>query len=139
MKKELKDLVGLHNLTGVDVSEESIKEEYGDSYENCSVLRFCLDGVVYVAIEDPNDGYRSCMRQLKTSRKKIKNSFPAVSVIGIYKTESSWGNSSDILILYNCSNGQKILEVGTENTDDYYPSFVAHFNPEAIGLTSTQP
>lgn len=48
---ELSDLVGKHELSGVDTS-------VADSglYEDASYIVFIMDGVTYKAIEDPNDG-----------------------------------------------------------------------------------
>ena len=53
---ELQELVGLHKLSGVDMSNEKIKEEWGDSFEDCQVINFILDKKTYTAIEDPSDG-----------------------------------------------------------------------------------
>jgi len=57
---ELKDLAGEHILTGVDFENETI-EKY------CEAVNFILDNETYTAIQDPNDGYRSCMREIINS------------------------------------------------------------------------
>ena len=43
---------------------------------------------------------------------------------------------TDILELIDVVTGKLVLEVGTDYSDDYYPSFVANFNPEAMALNS---
>ncbi len=51
---ELKDLVGEHELSGVDTTRERVKK-YG-AYEDCEVVRFVIDGKTYKATEDPDAG-----------------------------------------------------------------------------------
>ena len=72
---ELKELVGEHMLDAVDFSDEQVKT-WGDQFEACQVMRFRLDGKVYVAVEDPSDGYRSCMNDLAVADDAtMKNTF----------------------------------------------------------------
>jgi hypothetical protein len=127
---KLKDLIGKHKFSGIDFNSESIKN-YADNFEDCQVVNFILDGKTYTAIEDPDDGYRSCMKEIKEGTAKIKNTFASVQVLGIMKPDGDY-NKNDILQLYNISNGKIVFEVGTENTDDYYPCWVASFTPENI-------
>ena len=63
---ELKDLVGLHELSGVDTTTEMI-ETWGENY----VVRFVLDGKTYKAIEDPEDGYRSHCKDLEVCDEEL--------------------------------------------------------------------
>ena len=117
---ELTDLVGEHTLTGVDTFF-NVGADYW--HQDASVIRFRLDGVVYVATEDPDDGYRSSLKEIIIQENdRVTNEFPPVKVVGTMK--------HDILILKNVENGKVVLEVGTDNSDDYYPSFVSYFNPE---------
>ena len=132
---ELKDLEGKHKLDAVDFSIESAKK--WDEYyfeEDCQVCRFRLDGVVYMAVEDPEDGYRSCMRELFIDESAVmKNTFPPVDVVATHINEMSDYEAADILrIVSTDKDGGIILEVGTGNTGDYYPFFVADFRPENI-------
>ena len=121
---ELKDLVGLHMLDAVDF--ETVL------HEDSQTCRFRIDGVVWAAIEDPEDGYRSSMRELvRVGDAEMKNTFPAVQVMGVYR-----GIGADILTFVNTSAGLQVLEIGTENTDDYYPSFVADFQPQNMPVNA---
>jgi len=129
---ELKDLVGEHELTGVDRYNADVKTWYGSGFESCEHLSFCLDGVTYTAIEDPSDGYRSCMRDLEVTDIELKNTFSPVRVIARIG-ESDYEYESDILELISVANGGVILRVGTDNTDDYYPWFVCEFDPTVLG------
>lgn len=132
---ELKDLVGLHKLSGVDMSNEKIKEEWGDSFEDCQVINFILDRKTYTAIEDPSDGYRSSMREIKQSKVVVKNKFTPVQVMGIMRGKGDW-HENDIIDFYDVKTGKVVLSVGTSNSDDYYPSFVAEFTPESMVINT---
>ena len=122
---KLNDLTGLHVLTGVDKDSTEVKQ--WDGFELAQCIRFVLDGICYVATEDPNDGYRSTMEEIAVSSVPIKTQFPPVNVFGVMKD----GNNETIMFL-NTSTGKKVLEVGTDNIDDYYPWYVAEFYPENL-------
>lgn len=135
----LQDLVGEHMLSGVDTATIS-KTTWGSGMEDCNVINFILDGVTYSAIEDPSDGYRSSMEEIRiVTDVKVKNVFEPIKVIAEYVAEDVnryRGHACDILELYDASNKLKVLEVGTDNSDDYYPSFVASFSPENMSLNA---
>jgi hypothetical protein len=137
---KLEDLIGRHKLDAVDFSRES-NSTYNEFSidEDCQVCRFRLDGVVYVAAEDPYDGYRSAMRELHIDEHAImKNVFQPIDVLVTHINAISIDTAADILRINKlCTmphsiKGGIILEVGTGNTEDYYPYFVARFNPENI-------
>ena len=129
---ELSELVGEYMLDAVDFSDEQVKT-WGDQFEACQVMRFRLDGKCYTATEDPGDGYRSSMRELAVSDDAVmKNVFAPLKVIGRHRTKGSYGDQDDILELIDAVTGQTVIEVGTASVDDYYPSFVASFSPEAM-------
>ena len=136
---ELKDLVGEHLIDAVDFSKRKVKT-WGHEREDAQAIRFRLDGIVYMAIEDPTDGYRSHMKDLAVSRKeKMRNTFPPVRVIGRYREQGGpdrENEGADILELVDAVTGGIVLEVGTENTEDYYPYFVASFHPEAMSINA---
>lgn len=129
---ELKELAGLHTLTGVTNESKSLERSWNEEQTyDAQTLSFILDGIIYTATEDDNDGYRSCMEHLLVNKFECKNTFNPIQVLGIYKNKSGYYENADILQLYGM-NGKLILEVGTDNSDDYYPSFVSNFNPENI-------
>jgi len=130
----LRSLVGPHVLDAVDFSTERVPT-YGGYFENAQHCRFRLDGIVYIAVEDPSDGYRSSMEHLLLGSGEMTNVFPPLQVIARHRTESGegWGHQTDdVLELVDAVTGKVVLEVGTENEDDYYPCFVASFHPEAM-------
>jgi hypothetical protein len=129
---ELKDLVGKHILSGVDMNNESIKQ-WGNYFEDCQVINFVLDGITYTAIEDPDDGYRSTMRKIVTSDKVVSNIFAGQEVLAKMRENDRY-QENDILDLVDVVTGKIVLSVGTGNTNDYYPYWVAEFTPENMGV-----
>lgn len=135
-------LLGDHVLDAVDFDNEQVKT-WDESFENAQVMRFRLDGKVYVAVEDPDDGYRSSLDTFCVGDVAMKNVFEPVQVIG--KHRLSVGDypkgdicysEADVLELIDIHTGKVVLEVGTEGVDDYYPCFVASFYPEAMILNA---
>lgn len=126
---ELDSLVGEHVLDAVDTFTESVKQ-YGENFEDCELIRFRLDGVAYTATEDPSDGYRSCLGTLFVSPDEpMRNVFTPIKVLAKKKDNEEW-QVNDTLQLIDMVTGKVVVEVGTDNTDDYYPSFVSYFAPE---------
>jgi hypothetical protein len=96
-----------------------------------------LDGVIYIASEDPSDGYRSCLdRVIVSPSAEMTNTFPPIRVLARKKEPGSC--SDDTLELVDLVTGKVVMEVGTDNTDDYYPSFVSNFSPENMATNQTK-
>lgn len=133
---ELKDLIGKHVLTGVDCYNEDIQSEYGSSTYHGQHISFVLDGLTYTAMEDDNDGYRSAMRDLKVSTHEMKNTFAPEEVVGKIRTKGEYNSTDDVLELISAKTGKIVLEIGTENVDDYYPGFVSNFRPENLSANA---
>jgi len=130
---ELKDLVGGHVLTGCQYG--TIAKENDWEYSDSSTVDFILDGKNISAIENSEDGYRSCMDELKENREglEITNTFKPVKVLGIIRDNDSYQNN-DVVDLIDCITGKIVISVGTTNTNDYYPCFEGVFNPENMCL-----
>lgn len=123
---DLKDLQGKKMFSGID------RETVQISGEDCEKCTFILDGVAYCGCEDPNDGYRSTMSDLEIVDVVVKNTFSPVEVMVVHQSGGR-NDTDDILELRRASDGALILEIGTSNIDDCYPSFVCNFSPENIG------
>ena len=131
---ELKDLVGKHKLSGVDMLNESIKGTWGEHYDDCQVVRFILDGVTYSAIENPEDGYRSSMDEIRVDNGVVSNTFPEQEVLCVHVTKGEYRGEDDILEFRNVNTGSVIMRIGTANVDNWYPGFVCDWNPEEIDI-----
>jgi hypothetical protein len=138
---ELKELEGSHKLSGVSYVNEMLNggeftNEYSWNDGAVCVISFILDGITYTAVEDANDGYRSAIGNLFINEFVCSNTFEPIDVICKHKTEYNVNDFSkrycDILEIYSIKSGKIILTVGTDNTDDYYPSFVSDWNPKNL-------
>lgn len=119
---KLEDLKGEHMFSGVD---------YTSGKDGEINILFCLDGVTYIAEEDPDDGYRSYMKELRVSETQCRNTFKPERVFCDYTDKSTfYGGDSDILVIKNPLTANVILKIGTEDVDDYYPSCVMEYHPE---------
>ena len=127
---ELKELVGKHYLSGFDTSTEKAVDSRHEDFE---VVRFVLDGKTYKAIEDPSDGYRSYLQDLVITDEVISNTFPPQEVIGKMKEDSDY-SVNDTIQFIDAVTGKIVLEVGTNNTDDYYPYCVMNWRPENLAI-----
>ena len=132
---ELKDFKGKYQLQGVDEFTGTVKT-WVDCFEDCNAIRFKLDGVVYVATEDPDDGYRSYLGELKIDEVDTKNPFSGVEVLASYRDINKYNESSEIIDFIDTTTGEVVLSVGTDNSDDYYPCFVSYFNPAAMSINA---
>ena len=121
---KIEDIKGVHRLSGVDYG-------WGKRIIDGITIRFCIDGVTYVARENPDDGYRSYMEELEISGEPCRNTFPAEEVFCEREYESS-GESKDILLIKNIHTTEEILRVGTDYTDSYYPYCVMEYHPENL-------
>lgn len=120
----LESLVGPHKLSGVSyVGQYGKKTEWG---EIASAIYFTLDGVTYVAIEDPADGYRSMMTAMLISDDAPSNTFDPVDVVA--------NLNDDILEFTDIKSGLVVLRVGTDYSADYYPSFVSDWQPGNLAV-----
>ncbi len=133
---KLEDLIGEHLLSGVDFDHESIRQ-YRNLYEDAETINIVLDGKTYTAVEDPSDGYRSCMAEIKESDYKVKNRFAAVRVLGRLRDDDYYVN--DVIEFLSLETGKVVLSVGTAHADDYYPWWVAEWQPENLPQNSQMP
>lgn len=131
---ELKDLIGKHILSGIEVGQKTV-ERY--SYqETCNYIKFTIDGTTYMAFEDPNDGYRSYMEELKIVEEPCKIKLPNIFVRCHMEEDGDW-IKNDILVFVDVENGKTILEIGTGNYDDYYPFCVLNYYPENMSCNGS--
>ena len=134
---DLSSLVGERLLSGVDLGSDDVPHPYYDNEtHHVEVMRFVLDGVTYEAAEDPSDGYRSSMACWIVTQKAVRNTFAPVRVVGRWRTKGEYGGKDEVLELIDQANGKTILMIGTENVDDYYPSFCAHWLPGDMAANS---
>lgn len=116
----LESLVGSHTLLGVDTDPRESHLRHADS------ISFTLGRKTYLAVEDGSDGYRSSMDYIKLVDEPTKNRFKGVKVLARMR------DNDPVLEILHAKTGKLILSVGTDNADDYYPSWVASYHPENL-------
>lgn len=85
---------------------------------------FKLDDMVFLADEDPDDGYRSTLRSCETVDDSTRaGKFPELPLCRV--TVSKTEHSRIVGWRLRDQHDLEVLVVGTNDSDDYYPSF--HF------------
>ena len=125
---EQRKLAGKHVLSGIETGQVE-RETWGYRTELHGYVKFTLDGVTYMAEEDPDDGYRSYMKDLVIVEEPCKIRIPEVPVI--CRMESG-GNckKANVLTFIDAENGKDILAIGTDYSDEWYPCCVMRYMPE---------
>jgi len=132
---DLESLVGLHKLSGVDFGKiEPEEEEWQDT---SSTMTFVLDGETYTAVEDPSDGYRSALEHLLKGGDAVKNTFEPVKVFGMMRNACrDRSGKAEVLSFYDAVTAKLVLELGTDDSDDYYPSCILFFDPRGMVINA---
>lgn len=135
----LESVAGLHVLDG-----RAEWVERNGHFENSRHVAYRLDGLWYVFAEDPSDGYRSSLgsvhvlpdEELPAPGGSVSRWSPP-TVVMIHHSrgrmaDSHYNRDENVVRAFDESTGLQVLMVGTENTNDYYPSFVAIWNPPRV-------
>lgn len=127
---ELEKLTGKHILSGIELGQKEVRDSWGYTIGN--FVKFTLDGVTYIALENPDDGYRSYMEELEIVDEVCKTKLPDIEVVCSMRHDHTahLGQDDDILSFVDANNGKEILAIGTANTNDYYPYCVFEYTPE---------
>jgi hypothetical protein len=102
--------------------------------EDAESVAFVVDGVTYAAIEDPNDGYRSSLQEIRVLGMELPPTarIPPHLVRGRLVDDGT----DRVLELVDVETGRPVVRVGTTEVDDYYPCFVGTYDPSALAANS---
>lgn len=114
-------------MQGIERGSGTYHDFLGDHHRN--YIDFRLDGVTYRAVENPDDGYRSYCEELQIVDSVPRTTLPDIEVIGTMMPNDDY-MVNDVLILIDAVTGKPVLEIGTKNTDDYYPYCWMEYHPE---------
>ena len=131
----LDELVGPHLLSRVEPGVEH-RQLGPQAWEDANTLAFILGEVAYIAIENPDDGYRSTLSQIQLAPADVVGvgfRFPPVKVTAVRRVPDSY-IQCDIIDFIDDVTGEVVLSVGTDNTVDYYPMCVLNWNPKGLCL-----
>jgi hypothetical protein len=91
---------------------------------------FKVGSQVFVALEDPSDGYRSYLEAVEVVDKEAAKlmTFFKKSIDTVKIVEYNDGEFTGYKLV-STTDGHVWLEFGTDYTDDYYPCFIFYYNP----------
>lgn len=97
-------------------------------YYRSHMNQFQLGDVIFEVLEDESDGYRSYMKavQIVDQNAKRKEGDLLAEIIIQIASNSNF----DGFDLVDTHDGHTWLSFGTDNSDDYYPSFTFYFQPK---------
>lgn len=125
---KLSDLVGWFDLTGVDYTTTKALNSWSDD-DDAQVMTLILNGISFSFIEDPDDGYRSTLDSVIVGEfQEIENTFPPIKVYFTHVDEEQ----EHMIYGYVNTMDKYILRIGTDHTDDYYPTYTAEWNPKIL-------
>lgn len=117
----------INKLLELLISEKSENSDY--FYANVFRFALTLNRSTYLFFEDPSDGYRSYLSEIfQVTGFRLHNHFKPLLV----NVEESETYNHDVFKLLCRRTGHLICEIGTDNTDDYYPSCVAFFDASVL-------
>lgn len=123
---KLEDLCGDRTLNAIrtDVRHPFDADANGVAIE--------LDNHVIFIFEDPSDGYRSSAATPLFGLGSLYEYAATPVYIRVPVTVAMRTGTSEGIQLTDRRNGKVVLEVGTDNTDDYYPSYICNWMPQNI-------
>ena len=95
---------------------------------------FKVDGIIFKVLEDPNDGYRSCLGVIEYGEQSdsifFRKSLAKVRIETYEGRNVDYSQGDQGYQLVDIEDGHVWLEFGTDNTDDYYPYFIFRHTPK---------
>ena len=123
----LPDLVGEHILSRVSIMHDTLWRYVNDDNKiRCTAVKFVLDGINYMAVEDMIDNDHTYMGHVMQMG-KLSNITRGQPVIAKMRD-----NGSETLDIINKHTGKVILSIGTDYIGNSYPYFVVEFIPENL-------
>lgn len=126
------DLVGAHMLMAVQTDARHPFDT------NAAGGAFQLDeGLTVFVFEDPDDGYRSSAVEPMICNAPLysfgcsPNYVRAPVLVRLWDKSDTYGSAEGIEII-DTRNGATILLAGTDNNDDYYPSYTFDWRPQNL-------
>lgn len=116
------------------VLDDILEEGTLYSFYGVHDCEFKLGNIVFEALDDPCDGYRSYLDSVPIVNSK--SIFSPLPIINLYFKRDSqmlseqfgYDMPGDFYIFYD-KTGHIWLYFGTDHCDDYYPMFTFHYSP----------
>lgn len=130
----LQDLVGGPYL--FDARGEGTVKPAHEWNSPANAYAFRFDGTTYVVSEDESDGYRSSHDDVHQATAEDLETITIVDFLSplvvhcVHRTRGKFAGVDDVLVVINDATDLVIMEIGTTNANDYYPSFHFCWIPE---------
>ncbi len=92
------------------------------SDSDTNAMLFYIDNYVFKVQEDPEDGWRSCCREVE----EVHSSLPL-----LFRENGTLRKENEIYQFLNLSN-EVVAEFGTNRDDSWYPCYVCNIYPEKL-------
>lgn len=101
-----------------------------------------LGNLTVFVFEDPSDGYRSSACEPLIAQQSlyafgVSPEYVRVPVLIRPLTQGRYGAKAEGLEFIDRRNGKTVLLLGTDNCDDYYPSFTCEWTPANLVENAT--
>lgn len=120
--RTLEELVGEHTMTVTPRMD--VRHPFDTDANGCA---FHLNGVTYFVFEDPNDGYRSTAMELMSQVGEFYQL--GIDVEYIRPALKVTAKMNGGVLTFRSEDDKIVFRVGTDNSDDYYPWYVAEWTP----------
>lgn len=125
------DLCGERELRAINVE---VRHPFTNEASGCALD---LGDLTVFVFEDPSDGYRSCANEPMIVKAPLYSfgcepNYIRAPVLIRRWTQSEYGSAPDGVELIDKRNGKTILLLGTDNSDDYYPSYTCDWRPQNL-------
>jgi hypothetical protein len=128
----LESFIGLRTLRAI--GQAMITSE-GYPHDTVQQIVIDVDGILYEFTEGSNDGLRSSLgslRSVRTTPHRMAVIDPPL-VVHFHHRARGDRDGADCIYAINERTGLVVLDIGTDNIDDYYPSFIFSWDP--VGWT----
>lgn len=116
------EVMGTVEVSGVSFGQDP-ENRWGDAPSTMTIV---IDERAFTFVEDPDDGYRSYLGEIRDGG-ECTNKFPPV------ECDLAWSDGErDVLVFTVKKTGKVLVEVGTDHSDNYYPWVVQKFDPTAM-------
>lgn len=111
-----------------------VRHPFDDGANGCALT---LGDQTLFVFENPNDGYRSSAAEPLVSKQDLYSfgthpEYLRIPVLVRALTPTEYADGADGIELVDRRNGKAILRLGTNNVDDYYPTFVCEWSPQNL-------
>lgn len=125
------DLYGNHVLKAI---RTDVRHPFDGSANGIAVQ---FDEMTVLVFENPDDGYRSSANEPIIMNAPLYSlgcspEYIHAPVLVRGWTTSQYGDGCDGIEVIDTRNGKTVLTLGTDNVNDYYPSYTADWRPQDL-------